>query len=88
MKMKSRDRIALAHGLLMNLEKSGDITCWNFWERETIKELIEENAKTCTESDLQGVMGRLTKEHDGLAQDDWQAFSGRVTKHCNDMNIR
>ena len=87
--MPSADRIALAHGLLMNLEKSGDITCWNFWERETVKELIEESTdKTCQPEDLKGVMGRLNKEHDSLTQKDWEEFSARIDKHTKAMRLR
>lgn len=88
MGMKSRDRIALAHGLLMNLEKSGDITCWNFVERETIKEIIEERCTgECSSFELEGIMQRLNKEHDRLAQDDWNALSDRITKHVKDMKM-
>ena len=89
MKMPHEDRVALAHGLLMELEKAGSITCWNFWERETVKEIVEERCTgKCSESELNGIMGRLNKEHDGLAQDDWHNFSDRITKHVKAMKMR
>jgi hypothetical protein len=89
MKMPHADRVAVAHGLLMELEKAGSITCWNFWERETVKEIVEERiVGDCTEADLEGIMGRLNKEHDGLAQDDWHDFSDRITKHVKAMKMR
>ena len=89
MKMKQQDRVAFAHGLLMNLEKSGDITCWNFWEKETVREIANEGVETeITDEDLAGLMGRLNREWDGLAQDDWQTFSDRLNKHKKDMRIK
>ena len=89
MKMKRGDRVALAHGLLMELEKSGDITCWNFWERETVKEIAEERVSgNFTDSDLNGLMGRLNKEWDSLSQHDWEVFTDRTGKHLKDMRLK
>lgn len=89
MNMKREDRVALAHGLLMELEKSGDITCWNFWERQTVKEIAEESVTSkFKEQDLNGLIGRLNKEWDSQSQRDWEVFSDKVSKHLKDMRIK
>jgi hypothetical protein len=89
MKMKREDRVALAHGLLMELEKAEDITCWNFWERQTVKEIALENINgKISEAELTGLMGRLNKEWDSLAQHDWEKFSDNLNKHLKQMRIK
>ncbi len=87
--MKREDRVALAHGLLMELEKAEDITCWNFWERQTVKEIALENINgKISEAELTGLMGRLNKEWDSLAQHDWEKFSDNLNKHLKQMRIK
>lgn len=88
MKLPHEDRVAVAHGLLMELEKAGDITCWNFWERETVKEIIEENCTgECSSFELEGIMQRLNEEHNGLSQPDWNGISDRIAKHVKAMKM-
>ena len=89
MRMPHADRVALAHGLLMELEKAGSITCWNFWERETVKEIVDERITgECTEADLDGIMGRLNKEWDNQSQEDWSNFTDKVNHHLKMMRLK
>lgn len=87
--MKPVDRVACAHGLLMHLEKSGDITCWNFWERETVKELVEDCiGRKPADAEVTFVMGLLTKDWDASSADDWAKFTHEIHKQSKRLRLR
>ena len=82
--MKPADRVAFAHGLMMNLEKSKDITQWQFWERQTVKEIMEENLsnRRATEAEVDKVMAITNSawNNEAQMQNDWNKFSDLLAK--------
>jgi hypothetical protein len=71
--MKREDRTAFLHGLCMHLNKQNDIACFSFYERETIREMLEEKLdKKVAEDDLDGTMVTMDME---WLEDNWEDFN-------------
>ena len=61
--LNSDTRIAIAHRLLMGLEEKKDITRWQFWDRQSVKEHGQELAdRTLTDTEVTDIMDALTKD--------------------------
>lgn len=66
-------RIAIAHRLLMKLEKKKDITRWQFWDRFAVGEQAEEILEhEITQEGLDIIMGKLS--------DKWNQVSASTTE--------
>lgn len=88
MKMSRAERTAIAHGLLMELEKEGDITCWQFWERDTVKELMEENLERDVNNlELTMTMNELNRYWLDLSVSDFHSFRGTIDKTLKKVKI-
>ena len=88
MKMSRAERTAIAHGLLMELEKAGDVTCWQFWERETVKELMEENLERVVDGlELTKTMNALNRHWNGISESDFHAFRGTINDTLKKVKI-
>ena len=87
--MSEEDRIAFAHGLLLNLEKQELIANWQFWEKDTIKELLEQDLdRDIDPSEVSKVIASLNAEWLTLAQKDWDAFTNTLSKHRNKVGLK
>ena len=61
--LPSDTRIAIAQCLLVELEEKKDITRWNFWERQSVKEHSEEIAEEeLSEEQVDQIMDNLNTE--------------------------
>lgn len=88
MKMSRAERTAIAHGLLMELEKEGDVTCWQFWERDTVKELMEENLERSVDGlELTKAMNALNRYWNNLSEADFHEFRGTINDTLKKLKI-